>query len=409
MTTTLAPPSPLPSARPAAQPPDPRHRRWAVPLAVLGALCPVAIIAAAMTPSTLVGDKPRCLRYEEVDGKRRCVEEIIEPVEFAIVPAVAEPVGPRLDVAGVTEYGGAGEVLFVTVRTPDLSALEWRIVKNNPAAQELSRFDKFGDQTPQQQQQQSVQSMRSAKQTAEYVAFDRLDLGAELIQGDVVIDGLVCLEANEQQTECVDYAPSDDVLDAGDTLVSLDGQPLGTIDDLTEALEGKKPGDRVEVVYRRDGVEGTGEIELIASPDDAERTIVGFFPSDTATVKLPENIEVDIDTDSVGGPSAGLAFTVTLIDDLSEGDLLGGEQVAITGAIDINGNVGAIGGLSSKASAVLQMGVDFFLVPASQTEAEIVRARKVVGDQVEIIPVATLDEALAALERIGGDPLPPRS
>ncbi len=409
MTTTLAPPSPLPSSQPTARPPDPSHRLWAVPLAVIGVLCPVGIIAAAMTPSTAVGDKPRCLRFEEVDGKQQCAEEIIEPVEFAIVPASAEPVGPRLDVSGVTEYGGAGEVLFVTVRTPDLSALEYRIIKDNPATTELSRFDKFGDQTPQQQQQQSVQSMRSAKQTAEYVAFERLDLGAELIQGEVVIDGLVCLEANEQQTDCVDYAPSDDVLDAGDTLVSLDGVSLGTIDDLTKALEGKKPGDRVDVVYRRDGTEGSGEIELIASPDDAERTIVGFFPSDTATVKLPENIEVDIDTDSVGGPSAGLAFTITLVDDLSEGDLLGGERVAITGAIDINGNVGAIGGLSSKASAVLQMGADFFLVPTSQGEDDIAKAREVVGDEVEIIPVATLDEALAALERIGGDPLPPRS
>ena len=80
------------------------------------------------------------------------------------------------------------------------------------------------------------------------------------------------------------------------------------------------------------------------------------------------------------------------------------------------GNVGAIGGLNSKASAVMQVGVKYFLVPANQPPAgddpdrlnpdSIEAARRVVGDNVEIIPVATIDEALAALERLGGDPLP---
>ena len=68
-----------------------------------------------------------------------------------------------------------------------------------------------------------------------------------------------------------------------------------------------------------------------------------------------------------------------------------------------------IGGLSSKASAVLQSGAKYFLVPTNQGEADIAKARNVVGDAVEIIPVGTLDEALAALQRIGGEPVPPRS
>ena len=92
---------------------------------------------------------------------------------------------------------------------------------------------------------------------------------------------------------------------------------------------------------------------------------------------------------------------------MSNGDLLGGKRIAVTGTIDINAKVGAIGGLTSKASAVLQSGAKYFLVPTSQGEADIANARKVVGDAVEIIPVATLDEALAALQRIGGESIPP--
>ena len=96
----------------------------------------------------------------------------------------------------------------------------------------------------------------------------------------------------------------------------------------------------------------------------------------------------------------GLAFTLTLIDQLSEGDLLGGKRVAVTGTIDINSKVGAIGGLTSKASAVLQSGAKYFLVPTAQGEEDIANARKVVGDQVEIIPVG---HARRGVGRVGTD------
>ena len=80
-------------------------------------------------------------------------------------------------------------------------------------------------------------------------------------------------------------------------------------------------------------------------------------------------------------------------------------DVAVTGTIDLNGDVGAIGGLVQKASAVRQAGLHHFLVPASQSAQNIADARAVAGDGVEIIPVATVDEALAALARLGGDPI----
>ena len=248
--------------------------------------------------------------------------------------------------------------------------------------------------------------MRTAKETAEYVALHRLGFDAKLKPGDVIVDELVSLKASDDGRSCVDFAPSDDVLNPGDKLVKVDGVSLSVVDDLSPVLAKHKPGDIVEVDYERDGKPGSGKIELIASPTEPERTIIGFIPSDTATVSLPKDIKVTIDTESIGGPSAGLAFTLTLIDQLSAGDLLGGKRVAVTGTINIRAEVGAIDGLSSKASAVLQSGAKYFLVPTAQGDADIAKARAVVGNDVEIIPVATLDEALAALERIGGQALP---
>ena len=227
---------------------------------------------------------------------------------------------------------------------------------------------------------------------------------ARSLPGDVVVADLVCLEPTED-------APSA-------TWPRRRGARPGRHDPRRRrraARDRRRPRRRARRqasrrhrrARRSSGRRGptTVEVELIASPDDPDRTIIGFVPFDTASVELP--FEIDIDTGSIGGPSAGLAFTLTLIDELSAGDLTGGADVAVTGEIGLDGTVGAIGGLRQKVSAVRQAGVDHFLVPTAQGEEQIARAREIAGDDVEIIPVATLDEALAALERARRRPAVP--
>jgi Lon-like protease len=384
--------------------PSRRHLYWAIPLAIVGFVAVGAVAAAAVLPSTLVATKRDCKERDEANAC--AVQGPEEKVQFAIVPADAQPVEPRLTIDGPTTYSSDGEVLFVTVRDPELSLLQWWVGRNNPAVDPKSYADLFATETPQQQTTRGQRDMRTAKQTAEYVALHRLGFDAKLTPGEVVIDDLVCLKRSSDGRTCVEYAPSDKLLNPGDTLLELDGTPLKVVDDLSAILAKHKPGDKVEITYERDGEQASGEVELIAAPDEPQRTIIGFQPSDTATVSLPDDVSITIDTESIGGPSAGLAFTLTMIDQLSEGDLLGGKRVAVTGTININAQVGPIGGLSSKASAVLQSGAKYFLVPTAQGPDDIAKAREVVGDGVEIIPVATLDEALAALKRIGGEALP---
>jgi PDZ domain-containing protein len=145
-------------------------------------------------------------------------------------------------------------------------------------------------------------------------------------------------------------------------------------------------------------------VKLMASPDDVSRTIVGFMPRDTRTVETP--FEVGIDTDSIGGPSAGLAFTLALIDELSQGSLTGAVKVAATGTMDGNESIGAVGAIPQKAVAARDSGAKLFLIPASQSAADIAQARRVGGVQMRVETVATLQDALDILRGIGGDPLP---
>ncbi len=334
-----------------------------------------------------------------------------EAVEYGIVPAQAQPVQPRLSITGATVKGGNGAIDFVTIKQPDLDLLDWLAVRDNPAAELLSHHDVYGDETPSQQVQRGQQAMRTAKDEAEYVALKFAGYKPERVEGAVVVDYLPCLKASGNT--CTEYAPVAKVLQPGDRITKVDGTTVGTLTQLRAALAPHKPGDTVKVTRVRPatggGAETTAEVDvtLLAAQDDPTRAIIGFLPADTTTIKFPENVKINISTEGIGGPSAGAAFTLTVIDQLTDGNMLGGKTVAVTGTIDLDGNIGAIGGLPSKASAVMQAGAKYFLVPTEQGEADIAQARKVVGGKVQIIPVATITEALAALQNLGGDPVKP--
>lgn len=391
--------------------PSRRHRLWAVPFAGLGALAVLAPLVATLVPSGLLINKSRCTEFDTTseESPPQCLVSENEDVEFALVPADAEPVLPRLDIAGVPTYDPNGNIYFITIRQPPISLLDWFVTRENKAARLWSHRDKYGDQTEDQLIQSGQRQMRSAKDNAMYVALKAAGYDVTIKQGDVIIDFLLCVVANEAGTECLEYSPADELLDPGDVLKKVNGVDVTIIDDLSPILAGVAPGEEVAVEFERDGVPMSGEIETILAPgEDPPRTIIGFRPIDTTTVDLPSGLSVLFKTEGIGGPSAGLAFTLSLIDALTEGDLTGGLNIAVTGTIDVEGNVGAIGGLNSKASAVLQVGVKYFLVPVNQGEEGldgIKRAQQVVGDDVEIIPVATLQDALDALVRLGGDPV----
>ncbi len=363
--------------------PNRRHRIWALPLVAVGFVA----LAAVLLSSSFTAS-----RFSSI--KR----------PYALVPADAESVEPRMAISGAKRYAADGSILFVTIREPQLSLLSWLMVRRENDVQLMTFEDVNGSGTPQQQSSRGRRQMVSAKQAAEYVALSKLGYPIDLKPGNIVVDQIVCYEVNAEGTKCTEEAPSGKVLQPDDELISIDGTPIKTLDDLRPILARHKGGDKVEVSFNRPGKSGAqkGEVELIASPDDPTRVIVGFYPFDTTEVGAAP-FPVTIDTAGIGGPSAGLAFTLTLIDELTPGELTGGNRVAVTGTIDVDGKVGPIGGLAQKASAVKQTGTKYFLVPAGQSDAEIAAARAVAGNQVEIIPVGTIDEALAALTKLGGN------
>jgi PDZ domain-containing protein len=349
-----------------------RRRRWWLPVVLVAGLLIGLVLLAAVVP----------------------VER------YALAPGDVAPVEPRVDIDGsVTTYDTDGDVLFVTVKLPRLSLLGWLVAGLDPDVDVKTREQLFGDQTREENRQQNLKRMGYSKELASYVALSRLgyDVGVE---GGGPVIGSLCLEVGADGTSCARPAPADEVLDPGDAIVELDGTPIHLLEDLSEVLAEHEPGDVVPVTYVRAGDERDAEIELTEAEDG--RTIVGFIPTDTfiedVTFELPFSIEID--SGDVGGPSAGLAFTLTLVDLLTPGSLTGDLKVAATGEMLVDGRVGPIGGLHQKTTAVEDTEADVFLVPAGQVaEAQAEAA----GTDLQVIPVNTLDEALAALESVGGD------
>ena len=363
-----------------------RHWWWAIPLAVIGIGTPVATLAA----NGIVVDR------------------------YGHTPGLASPVENRLTFpslpAGVAVDASPGEILFVTVGGPHLNALQDFFTQWDQDVQVLKGSDLFGRATPGQEHQIGLQMMKDAKDIAEYVALTKLGYGGELKPGDIVVDQLLCLNghlANEPQ--CDSVAPAGKYLERGSTITAVDGVDTPTTEELAPVMAKHHPGDVLTVRYLapNDKTPHEAQITTMALADKPERPLVGFKPWDTSSVVLP--FVADIDTNRIGGPSAGLAFTLTLIDALSPGSLTGGPKVAVTGTISEDGTVGAIGGLHQKVVAVMQAGAAYFIVPFAQGEDGydgLAEARRVAGGHLEIIPVKTLDEALAVLVAHGGTPVP---
>ena len=301
-------------------------------------------------------------------------------------------------VEGPPTFPPDGDVLLTTISVSQdrLSAFEAFMGWLDPTISVYEEKSIIGDADRETIREFNLQQMTSSQDVATYVALDRLGYDVSISGTGAVVVGIAPGSAAEG------------VLELGDTIVSLDGVAIDVPSDLVGAVGDQAPGDEVDLAIEsfEGGEPETVSVVLGAREDDPAAPLLGVEvrPRDGALV-YPDGIEVEFDDRGIGGPSAGLAFTLTIVDMLTPGDLTGGQEIAATGTMDIDGRVGPIGGIEQKAVTVERAGVDVFLIPAGLKPAELDAARRQAGDDVELIEVATLDEALAALEGLGGDPL----
>jgi Lon-like protease len=300
--------------------------------------------------------------------------------DYILLPDRAHPVAPLVRVQGGHDPRGPGEILFVDVFERRASELEslfpWLHEGSTLVPAKLLVPPGVSDKVA---HQADLRAMQISQRIAAAVALRRLGYHVVAKPDGVIVDAI------EQQSNALG------VLHPSDVITAVNGVATPTIASLRAQTDDVKPGELVTLNVRRGDRPTTVRIKTIADPLRKGRAIVGFSPDQAADVELPLNVEID--AGNVGGPSAGLAFTLEVMAELGH-DVTRGYKVAATGEIELNGAVTAIGGVKQKTYGVRDAKADVFLVPVDGGNAA--TAKRYAG-KLRVIPVTSFRQALRAL------------
>jgi Lon-like protease len=334
------------------RPRPPRRRRWwLVPLILLG----IAAVGAIFVR----------LPYD------------------TIAPGSSRQVNDLVLVKGGPSYPPKGEILETTVSvrervTPYEVLFGWL----SPDIDVMSEKQIRGTTPPKVYEQQNVDAMADSKKVAEAVALQHL--GYNVVQGNGAV--IRDVKANTAAAG---------ILEPGDVIVAVDGKPINIETQAVDAIHAHKPGDRVTMSVVR-GNAAPQAVQATLGSQDGQPLLGVTLETSGLQFKLP--FDVNIDSGTVVGPSAGAAYGLELLDHLTPGELTGGGKVAVTGQLYLDGTIGEIGGIAQKAVTVRRSGASIFIVPRANYK----EAKAHAGNHLKIYAVDNFDDALRILGSLKG-------
>ena len=301
---------------------------------------------------------------------------ILPTESYIFLPNRAHAVAPLVEVEGGTDPKNGG-IYYVDVLVRKATLVE----RLFPSLREGSTVIPVEQVRPpgvseDQRRREELQEMQMSQRVAAAVALR--ELGYKVVANPV-----------GARVEFVDPgSPAAGKLFPGDLVTSAGGKRVTGTTGLRRAIRESGATRDVLLVVKR----GDERVEVSVRPTRGEQgtPMIGVIISQAADIKLP--IDVEIDTKGVGGPSAGLAFALDLLEELGR-DVDQGNRIAVTGALELDGTVGEIGGVKQKTIGVERAGIKVFLVPAGENAAE---ARRY-ADGIRIVPVTSFQQALRTL------------
>lgn len=302
------------------------------------------------------------------------------------IPYLAYSPGPvadavdGIDVEGVPTDSPEGDLLMLTIVGQPVNVIEAFLVRFDPTLDLVKReLVRRPEETAEEYRSRVLAQMSDSNHRAVAAALDYL--GYEMTPVEVIVE------------DVVEGVPAAGVLQRGDSIVAVNGQKVTSAEDLTPLVRARSVGDTLQMTVLRDGEEVDVEVELAERDDTPGVAMIGILLGEITEPPFP----ISINAGDIGGPSAGLMHTLAIIDLLSEGDLTKGNVVAGTGTIDpLDGKVGAIGGVRQKVVAAEAAGAKYLMVPVDNYATALEAPR----DEIEIVAVANLDEALDFLESL---------
>ena len=305
---------------------------------------------------------------------------------FAFRPGSVNALSTRVIVTQGERFEPKGEIYFTTVRQ-DSTVNGWEFIRGSFDDSVLIIDEKavLGDRDRDENMQLNMDLMRASKSAAEAVALSYLGFESRKATGVgmALVDG-----------------PAKNLLTTDDVITAVAGKKVFDVNDLVTEIRLYKPGD--QVIFDVEGIDGENSrkvtIKLGSRDDDSEAAFLGIAPQTRYEDIEDLPVDVQVNTGKIGGNSAGLALTLAIIDVLTPGELTGGVRVATTGTIDLNGQVGPIGGIVQKVIAARDADIDLFLVPLDELSQALPHA-----GSMRVEGVADLEGALVVLAEMGGN------
>lgn len=333
-------------------------------LTLLTALVPIVVfgvlLAVVTVPYVSLGPGPTFDTLGEVDGKQ----------VVAIDGTETHPTSGHLNMTTVAQRDGLtlGQALTLWV-----SGREQLVPRDLVFPPEKSRDEVEKDQNA---------DFKRSEDSAEYAALGYLKYPSAV-----------------RVEKVNDPGPSAGKLQDGDAIDAVDGKPVANIAEFTALLKATKPGQEIVIDYRRKNAPpGVARITL-GNNQDRDYGYLGVAVLDAPWAPF----KIDFNLANIGGPSAGLMFSLAVIDKLTTGDLNGSKFIAGTGTIDPDGKVGPIGGITHKMLAAQEAGASVFLVPAENCD----EAKSMRDDGMELVKVDTLSSAVDSLHTLTSGGRPP--
>jgi len=296
---------------------------------------------------------------------------------YILMPDVAHPVAPLVHIHGKPHPAGVGNLYFVDVREEKASQLDLLFPWLHPHSSYIpAKLLLPPGKTDKAFVHIELRQMAESQRDAAAVAEQRVSLHAIYPYGVLVQQVAVRTDAAKK-------------LKPADVIVAINGRPTPTLPKLRAVMATVKPRATVTLRVLRKKVTRTVRLRTVGSRGHA---FIGIAAALAAKIKLPT--KVSIDAGDIGGPSAGLAFTLEVMQQLGA-DVTHGYKVAATGVINLDGTVSAIGGVEQKTWGVRDAGAQVFLVPVDQGNSK--TAEKFAGPNLKIIPVTSIGQALHAL------------
>lgn len=318
---------------------------------------------------------------------------------YELLPGQAQSVSGLITVANTPAHHPSSRLLLTDVEVDNMKYLQFVPAWFDPDATVVSAGELTANLPAVEFDAQGTVDMSESQLTASSVALRQL--GYSVPEHDVGTTVYVIQPGSP--------AWNQHALEVGDVVTAIDGVPTPNPQALVAAVHTHQPGETITLQIgtiahptpghpvslklgsKRDS---NGNVEPLIGIGDRAAPIgsMGTQPA----YDFP--VAVHINSDNIGGPSAGLAFTLGIVDSLTGGQLTGGHVVAATGTIHPDGTVGDVGGVAQKTVAVERAGATLFLVPVQEVS---VAQSKATG-KLKVMGVSSLSQALQDLLRIGG-------